>query len=385
MNNSQWRPGKRVAIVGGGPGGVSAALGFISRGYDVRIYERRSDCKPIGGGVLLATPKINKAMSVRKSHSTMKSRSVWGSKAGTTACYDLEASQRFSERVPEGVIRPNHNFIAYKELHEEDEVEIEFEGGHTCRTDILVAADGIRSGVARQAFGDPQLFHTGIRVYLAWCDQLPDIPPACGALNHSKEHQASFFPMLHDGKAGYEWWLVEPSYNGKPLPSDIEAHVRNILGTFADPLPRFADATNFDTQVYRWEVYNRPSLKKWSAGRVVGLGDAVHPVSPYAAYGMGMAIEDGYYLARSLESVDLRDIKAVNAGFEIFEGHRVNYVNHNVEFARFLGKFFHNLPYPLAWVRDLVLDYTPILQWILSKEYIDMAELSTATLRELEV
>lgn len=222
------------------------------------------------------------------------------------------------ERVPEGVIRPNHNFIAYKELHEENEVEIEFEGGYTCRADILVAADGIRSGVARQAFGDPQLFHTGIRVYLAWCDQLPDIPPACGALYHSREHQASFFPMLHDGKAGYEWWLVEPSCDGKPLPSDIEAHVRNILGTFADPLPRFADATNFDTQVYRWEVYNRPSLKKWSAGRVVGLGDAVHPVSPYAAYGMGMAIEDGYYLARSLESVDLRDIKADNAGSEIF-------------------------------------------------------------------
>ncbi|THZ64465.1 FAD/NAD(P)-binding domain-containing protein [Aureobasidium pullulans] len=320
------------------------------------------------------------AMSVRKSHSTMKSRSVWGSKAGTTACY-----AKILERVPEGVIRPNYNFIAYKELHEENEVEIEFEGGYTCRANILVAADGIRSGVARQAFGDPQLFHTGIRVYLAWCDQLPDIPRACGALYHSKEHQASFFPMLHDGKAGYEWWLVEPSYDGKPLPSDIEAHVRNILGTFADPLPRFADATNLDTQVYRWEVYNRPSLKKWSAGRVVGLGDAVHPVSPYAAYGMGMAIEDGYYLARSLESVDLRDIKAVNAGFEIFEGHRVNYVNHNVEFARFLGKFFHNLPYPLAWVRDLVLDYTPILQWILSKEYIDMAELSTATLRELEV
>ena len=408
MNNSQWRPGKRVAIVGGGPGGVSAALGFISRGYDVRIYERRSDCKPIGGGVLLATPvlAILRSYGVNIDNFGLPTTTWFRNQQGHERAeipFNHEVEKRMGikgwhygmlrsggfakilERVPEGVIRPNHNFIAYKELHEENEVEIEFEGGYTCRADILVAADGIRSGVARQAFGDPQLFHTGICVYLAWCDQLPDIPPACGALYHSKEHQASFFPMLHDGKAGYEWWLVEPSYDGKPLPSDIEAHVRNILGTFADPLPRFADATNFDTQVYRWEVYNRPSLKKWSAGRVVGLGDAVHPVSPYAAYGMGMAIEDGYYLARSLESVDLRDIKAVDAGFEIFEGHRVNYVNHNVEFARFLGKFFHSLPYPLAWVRDLVLDYTPILQWILSKEYIDMAELSTATLRELEV
>jgi len=169
---------------------------------------------------------------------------------------------------------------------------------------------------------------------------------------------------------------------------NISGH-REVRIDMEDPirrfLPRFADATNFDTQVYRWEVDNRPSLKKWSTGRIVGLGDAVHPVSPYAAYGMGMAIEDGYYLARSLDGVDLRDARAVSTGFEIFEGYRVEYINHNVEFARFLGKFFHNLPYPLTWLRDLVLDYTPILQWLLSKEYLEMAELSTATLKELEV
>jgi hypothetical protein len=50
---------------------------------------------------------------------------------------------------------------------------------------------------------------------------------------------------------------------------------------------------------------------------------------------MGMAIEDGYYLARALDGVDLRRFPDVTAGFGIYEGERVAYVNHNMEFARF--------------------------------------------------
>ncbi|KAJ5534104.1 hypothetical protein N7527_000358 [Penicillium freii] len=51
-------------------------------------------------------------------------------------------------------------------------------------------------------------------------------------------------------------------------------------------MSRFLEIADFDTQVYQWEVYNRPSLKKWSTGRVVCVADAVYPVSPYAGYGL---------------------------------------------------------------------------------------------------
>lgn len=44
---------------------------------------------------------------------------------------------------------------------------------------------------------------------------------------------------------------------------------------------QFPKEPNFDEQVFAWDIYNRPSLQKWSKGRVVCLGDAVHPVSPY--------------------------------------------------------------------------------------------------------
>jgi 2-polyprenyl-6-methoxyphenol hydroxylase-like FAD-dependent oxidoreductase len=126
-------------------------------------------------------------------------------------------------------------------------------------------------------------------------------------------------------------------------------------------------------------------MAKWSNGRIVCVGDAVHPISPYAAYGMGMVIEDGYYLARALDGVDLRDLHAVSAGFEIYEKQRIDYVTHNMEFARFLGRMFHALPWPLAKLRNLLFDHTPVLSRYLRQGYLEKAEKETINLKELQV
>ncbi|PYH82660.1 FAD/NAD(P)-binding domain-containing protein [Aspergillus uvarum CBS 121591] len=406
MVSLQWRPGRRVAIVGGGPGSISAGLAFLARGFDVRIYERQPECKAIGGAVLLSTPVLSilRAYGLSLEHFGGHTVTYFKNKAGGERVklpfnptveqrmgikgwhYGVLRSsifQRMLELVPAGVIHADHEFTAYRETA--DEIELHFANGQRVTADLLVGADGIRSRVSRQTFGDPRLFHTGIRLWLAWCDFIPDIPPHYGYVSHDWQHQASFFPMVHDGKPGFEWWVVEHSYEGKPVPANPKEHLTAILKDWAQPMPRFLEATDFDTQVYRWEIYNRPSMKKWSQGRVVCLGDAVHPVSPYAAYGMGMAIEDGYFLARALDGVDLRDVRACTAAFEIYEAQRVDYVNHNMEFARFLGRMFHGLPRPLAYVRDLVFDYTPFLKRFLGEGYLKKAEKETLGLRELQV
>ncbi|KAJ4252322.1 hypothetical protein NW762_010920 [Fusarium torreyae] len=406
MASLSWRPGRRVAIVGGGPGAISTGLAFIRRGFDVRIYEPQPACKAIGGAVLLCVPVLailrsyGMNLDVVGSHTVTYFKNHKGServklefnpeiekqmgiKGWHYGVLRSSVFQKMLDLIPEHVIQPGHEFVSYHER--DDEIELEFKNGSKVTADILIGGDGIRSQVSRQAFGDPKLFHTGIRLYLAWCDFIPGIEPNYGYVSHDWQYQASFFPMVHNGKPGFEWWIVEPSWESKPVPKDIKAHVSGILENWADPMPRFVEATDFDTQVYRWEIYNRESLKKWSKGRVVCVGDAVHPVSPYAAYGMGMAIEDGYYLARSLEGVDLRDKNAVAAGFEQYESLRVDYANKNTEFARFLGRVFHGLPYPLAWIRDLVFDYTPFLRRYLSKGYLEKAEEETLGLKELHV
>jgi 2-polyprenyl-6-methoxyphenol hydroxylase-like FAD-dependent oxidoreductase len=83
--------------------------------------------------------------------------------------------------------------------------------------------------------------------------------------------------------------------------------------------------------VQRWVLRDRPALKQWSQGRVTLVGDAAHPTSPYAAYGAGMSIEDGYFLGVALRGVDLTDLAAVT-------------------------------PAPLRPIRDFLFDHTQFLQ-----------------------
>jgi 2-polyprenyl-6-methoxyphenol hydroxylase-like FAD-dependent oxidoreductase len=218
---------------------------------------------------------------------------------------------------------PGHEFQSYEETDEH--VVVRFANGEAVVADILVGADGIRSKVSKQAFGDPQLFHVGLRVWLASCEQFEGVPPETGVLHHSRNIQASYFPMMHNGKPGFEWWIVEPVEEHDKGPSNVEAHVRNLLDDFVEPMPLFPDHTNFETQIFRWDVYNRPSLKKWTKGRLAFVGDSVHPVSPYAAYGMGMAIEDSYFLARALGGRDLNDRGGIDAAFARYNDERVDY------------------------------------------------------------
>jgi len=70
---------------------------------------------------------------------------------------------------------------------------------------------------------------------------------------------------------------------------------------------------------HKWAILEREPLPRWSDGRVVLLGDACHPMTPYMAQGGATAIEDAAILARCIEKVDGEDIEGA---FQRYEAHR---------------------------------------------------------------
>lgn len=408
MNNADWRPGKRVAIAGGGPGGISAALALIKAGYDVRIFERKSDLKPIGGAVLLSIPVLmilrhygvdqekftsgatmwftNHKGKVRvKLPASIEAEVASGIERFSHGVLRSEVCKRMTNLIPEGVVHTGQGVTGYTET--ESCVQVHFENHESVEADLLIGADGIRSNVSRQAFGDPEIFHLGIKVWLAHCGVPPqmDVPRDRAYLSHSSKYQAAHFPLIRNGEQGYEWWIVEKFPEGTPHPADAKAYVRNIVKDFNTPVRDMVEITDFSKDVFQWEIFNRKPLTKWAKGRVVCIGDAVHPVSPYAGYGLGMAIEDGYFVARSLEGRDLSSLDTISDSMHTFENIRVGYVNNHVAFAQKLGNTFHKVPWPLNHVRDFVFDNTGFLQKTLSAGYLQDVLKETMDLRELHV
>jgi salicylate hydroxylase/6-hydroxynicotinate 3-monooxygenase len=60
---------------------------------------------------------------------------------------------------------------------------------------------------------------------------------------------------------------------------------------------------------HKWAILEREPLARWSQGRVVLLGDACHPMTPYMAQGAATSIEDAAVLARCLDETDGEDVE----------------------------------------------------------------------------
>ncbi|SHN19232.1 FAD-dependent monooxygenase [Cryptosporangium aurantiacum] len=130
---------------------------------------------------------------------------------------------------------------------------------------------------------------------------------------------------------------------------------------FVGPIPALIAATD-PANLRTWPIRDRRPLKQWGSGRATIIGDAAHPTSPYAAYGAGMAVEDGYFLGRRLAGVDLADHQQVRTALDEFEAPRRPHTARQSQTAFVLGKVSHYTPKPLRPLRDAMLNHTPLLQ-----------------------
>ena len=119
--------------------------------------------------------------------------------------------------------------------------------------------------------------------------------------------------------------------------------------------------------MFHWDIRDRKPLKQWSKGRVTIIGDAAHPTSPYAAYGAGMSIEDGYFLIAELEQVELTRSDEVRRALQAFEDRRKKHTASVSQQAYYTGIMFHRMPAPLRPLRDLIYDHTPLLQKVIGE------------------
>jgi 2-polyprenyl-6-methoxyphenol hydroxylase-like FAD-dependent oxidoreductase len=233
--------------------------------------------------------------------------------------------------------------------------------------DVVVGADGIDSLVRRSLWGDLPKREHNLHIFGGFTfDENVSAERGLCIVSHSRTVQGSWTSIRNKGRDGFQWWVLGAHDAGIEFTADLHATATSMGSEFASPLPALIAATAPEN-VQRWVLRDRKPTKQWSKGRATLVGDAAHPTSPYAAYGAGMAIEDGYFLGRRLAGVNLSDHAAVRAALDQFEGPRKPHTARQVQQAYVLGKVFHHAPRPLQRVRDAVLDRTPFLQKVVGE------------------
>jgi 2-polyprenyl-6-methoxyphenol hydroxylase-like FAD-dependent oxidoreductase len=380
MTPSSPTPPGRVAVLGAGPAGMAAALGALKAGHQVVVYERYREARPAGNILNLWPPpmKALRALGVDtddlgsathtefrnlagKIRVRVKDEAGWEEYGGGfIGLLRPELYERMLAAIPPGVIR----FGQQVDRIEQDDraVTLYFADGSTAEHDVLVGADGIDSLVRRTLWGDAPKREHRLHIFGGFTFDAPagTRPHAC-VLTHSRTVQGSWTSIRHKGRDGFQWWVLTATDPGAPAPADFRAAAAELAAPFPAPLPALVAATE-PQDVQRWVLRDRKPLKQWSRGRITLAGDAAHPTSPYAAYGAGMSIEDGYFLGTALRGADLADLAAVRSALQSYEDPRKPHTARQVQQAWLLGKVFHHAPAPLRPLRDLVFDHTPFLQ-----------------------
>ena len=332
-----------VAVVGAGMGGLAVAATLRAIGANVRVYEQAREFARVGAGIQMLPNAMKglRALGIEErlrkiafepiSHlnrdwntgAIMRelpmSESAFG--APYLCMHRAELHEALLSVLPPEIIHLNKKLIGLEQ--KSNEVSLTFADGTTATADIVVGADGIHSVVREIIVGPDKPLHKGRIAYRAVFSSSLLEGRDLG-LSRTKwwgidRHIVIYYTTATRSEIYFVTsvpepaeWLTQESWSAK---GDVRELCREYEGFHEDVMAVLRACPD----CHKWAILEREPLPRWSDGRVVLLGDACHPMTPYMAQGGATAIEDAAILARCLEEVQCEDIETA---FTRYEAHR---------------------------------------------------------------
>jgi 2-polyprenyl-6-methoxyphenol hydroxylase-like FAD-dependent oxidoreductase len=224
--------------------------------------------------------------------------------------------------VPDGIVHLNKKLVGLDQHG--GQVTLAFADGTRARADAVVGADGVHSVVRDIIIGPDTPLHKGRIAYRAVFSSALLKEPDVAGQSRTKwwgldRHIVIYYTTADRSQVYFVTsvpepaeWLTRESWSAK---GDVK-ELRKAYEGFHDEVRMVLEAC---PDCHKWAILEREPLPRWSDGRVVLLGDACHPMTPYMAQGAATSIEDAAILARCLEEVNGEDIEGA---FQRYEAHR---------------------------------------------------------------
>ncbi|MEV6025222.1 FAD-dependent monooxygenase [Streptomyces sp. NPDC052036] len=322
--------GVRVVIVGGGIGGLAAAVALRTKGVQADVYEQAHRLGEVGAGFMLAPNSLrvlerlglyDKVAQVGAPFTGLEICQADGAEVSSLSLggdgeytmfgmYRPDMVDLLVSSLPAEAVHLSHRCVAFTQ--DDDRAVVRFENGETAEGDVVVGADGIHSVLQQYVVEPHDPVFSGFAAYrgVMPAERVPHWPEGA----------------VRDWSDGTKMLLVYPVHKGELINfvafTAADEQMRESWSAPGDPQQLAADfgdgwaplAREVVSQVdatFRWGIYDREPLRQWSKGRLALLGDAAHPMLPHMGQGANQAIEDGMGLATLLEGVSSADVPHV--------------------------------------------------------------------------
>jgi salicylate hydroxylase len=321
-----------VAVIGGGIGGLAAALSLLREGFDVHVYEQARALGEVGAGIQMSPNAVRilarfglseqaERLGVRPQarhqrrwddgrtllHAPLEGVVEEEFGAPYYQFHRADLLGMLARALPPERLHVGHRFTGL--LDHGDRVEAQFENGARIVADVLVGADGIHSTVRSTLFGPEEPRFTGCIAYrgLVPIERLRHLDLETNTLlwmgpgGHFVHYFVASRRLLNFvGIAERDAWQRE-SWTERGAVADA-------LAAFAGWHPQVREIIGAVSETFVWGLFDRAPLPQWTRGRATLLGDACHPMLPFMAQGAAQSIEDGATLAACLSRANGADI-----------------------------------------------------------------------------
>ena len=333
----------KVAIVGAGIGGLATASALSHRGFDVQVYEQARQLGEVGAGVALGANSIRlldrlglqkplqdygpRWTQWRFSDSSGRVLTEQEMNGKILGMYRPDLIAMLADSLPTGAVSTGRRCVGFRQ--DTDRAIVEFADGEHAEADLVVAADGIHSVLQRHVVEPSDPVFSGTIAYrgVIPADRVPDYPATVSTMSMGEGKHFLVFTLRGGQLINFVGFV----------PSDDE--MRESWSAPGDPAILAREFAGWDPMVqqiigqvdttFRWGLYDREPLSRWSNGRLTLLGDAAHPMLPHMGQGANQSVEDAVALATVLDGIDRADIPNAVLRYESLRRERAAQVQRN--------------------------------------------------------
>ena len=351
-----------VIVVGGGIGGLAAALALTRQGVAVQLLEQASRIGEIGAGIQLG-PNAFAALDALGVGRAARERAVFTDHIIMMDAVDarevvrIDTGEDFRARFggPYAVIHRADIHLSILEAVRQDplirfhtstqiadvsqqggRVDVVDTQGRRYQADAVIGADGVKSVIRQRMVGDPVRV-TGHVVYRAVVerDNMPEELRINAPVLWAGPHcHLVHYPL----RGGQQYNLVVTFHSREQEEWGVrDGSKEEVLSYFQDIHPRPHQMLDRPTSWKRWATADREPVEHWGQGRVTLLGDAAHPMTQYMAQGACMALEDAVTLGEAVRACG-HDLEAA---FRRYESVRIPRSARVVWSTREMGRLYH--------------------------------------------
>jgi salicylate hydroxylase len=310
--------GLQVAIVGGGIGGVAAANALLQRGVEARVYEQAPVLREVGAGVALAPNGIRVLRRLGYGDALGKWGARWvetryirsdGTEVGPMLHPNVEQYgfhradllELLARDLAEGTVHTGFQATGFEQ--DDEQATVAFANGEVVSADVVIGVDGIHSTLQSFVTAPSKPLFSNTIAYRGVLD-CASVGWPHGAVRNWLGFGKHFLAYPLRGGELLNWVAFVPT----------DEQMKESWSAPGDPAVLAAEYEGWDPALtaiisrvettFRWGLYDREPLPRWTNGRLTLLGDAAHPMLPHAGQGANQAIEDALALAVLLADAD---------------------------------------------------------------------------------